>query len=258
MENKTCGCCSITKQLEDFRLCTETRKSRYKSGELKYRCSVCRECERKRALERYRLNREECIAKSKEYKEKNKEALKEKRRLYCEKNKDYIRKRYKQYCIKNRALICKIAREYRKKNSLNVRLRKNFKCRIIENIQKNKTTTEYLGTTIQVVKDWLQFNFQDYMNWDNYGSVWHIDHTLPVNRFDLKNNVDIYICFNWKNLMPLRKDINIKKHDYIWHYRVFQQENRLRTFYKMYDVEEKEVLDYLELYSEYFKKMMIT
>jgi hypothetical protein len=255
--NKQCGCCKTSKQLEEFRLCTERRLSRYKKGELTYRCSVCKECERTCALERYRKNRDKCIAKNKAYKEKNKDAIKEKRKEYLLKNKEYIKQRYKRYCEENRALIQRIAREYRQNHSLNVRLRKNFKSRIIESIKKNKTTMEYLGSTIQVVQDWLQFNFQDYMTWENYGEVWHIDHTLPVNLFDLTQDIDIYMCFNWKNLMPLRKDINIKKHDNIWPIRVFNQEHRLMQFAKAYGVEESEVNDYLETYCEYFKSMMV-
>lgn len=115
---------------------------------------------------------------------------------------------------------------------------------------------EYLGSTIQVVKDWLQFNFQEYMTWENYGDVWHIDHTLPVNLFDLTQDIDIYMCFNWKNLMPLRKDINTKKHDHIWPIRVFNQEQRLLQFTKAFEIEKSEIDDYLETYCEYFKSMM--
>jgi len=252
---KQCGCCKTIKLLEEFRLCTEKRLSRSKTGDLKYRCSMCMECERTKALERYRKKREECIAKNKEYKQKNKEVLKQKRREYNVKNREYIKQRYKLYCENNHALILRIAKEYRQ-NNINVRLRKNFKSRIIENIQKNKTTTEYLGSTIQVVKKWLEFNFEEFMNWENYGEVWHIDHTLPVNLFDLKNEIDIYICFNWKNLMPLQKETNIKKHDNIWHYRIFYQEQKLREFSIQEEIEVDEVNDYLETYCQYFKEMM--
>lgn len=256
MDTKQCGCCKSIKSLEEYRLCTEKRQSRYKNGELKYRCSICKECERKRALERYHNKRDECLKASKEYKQKNKEVIKEKRREYLAKNKDYIKQRYKLYCQNNRALILKIAKEYRQNNSLNVRLRKNFKSRIIENIRKAKTTTEYLGTSIQVVKNWLQFNFKDDMNWENYGDVWHIDHTLPVNLFDLTQDIGIYVCFNWKNLMPLHKETNIKKHDHIWHYRVFYQEQRLKMFAQHEEIDIEEVSDYLDTYCEYFKSMM--
>jgi hypothetical protein len=256
MDKKQCGSCKTMKGFEDFRLCTEKRPSRSKKGDIKYRCSMCLECERRMARERYHNKREECLAKAKEYKQKNKEVLKEKRKDYLAQNKEYIKERYKLYCQNNRSLILKIAKEYRENNSLNVRLRKNFKSRIIENIKKNKTTTDYLGSTIQEVKKWLEFNFQDYMNWDNYGEVWHIDHTLPVSRFDLTKDIDIYMCFNWKNLMPLHKDTNIKKHDHIWHYRVFFQEQRIKQFSIIESINPGEIQDYLETYCAYFKMMM--
>lgn len=257
MENKKCGGpCQVTKPIDGFRIMTEKRASRIKSGEIKYRCSICLDCERKMARERYYKNREKNMAYAKEYKQKNKEVLKEKTKQYNEKNRERIKERYKLYCQNNRALICKIAKEYRRTH-VSVRLRHNFKSRIIENIKKDKTTAEYLGTSIENVKKWLQFNFKEDMNWDNYGKVWQIDHTLPVNLFNLEVDTDIYICFNWKNLMPLRKETNQKKHDHIWHYRVFYQEQKLLEFSKEFQIEEDDVKDYIETFSEYFKNMMI-
>lgn len=255
MENKQCGSCQQTKPVEDFRLCTEKRKSRAKSGDLKYRCSMCLDCERRMSRERYNKNKEKYNAYAKEYKEKNKEVLKEKTKLYNEKNKERIKQRYKLYCQNNRALLSKIAMEYRK-NNLSARLRHIFKSRIIENIKKNKITTEYLGTSIDKVKLWLEYNFQDDMCWENYGKVWQIDHTLPINMFNLEEHTDIFVCFNWKNLMPLKKEVNRKKHDKIWHYRVFYQEQQLKKFSKQHDIEKKEVQDYIETYSQYFGDMM--
>lgn len=258
MESKQCGCCKTTKSIDCFRVMIEKRPSRYKCGHLEYRCSRCKECERQKALERYNKKREECQTKAKEYKQKNYEVLKEKRKQYLEKNKEYIKERYKRYCQNNKAKILQIAREYRAKNSLNVRLRKNFKSRIVENIHKQHSTCDYLGSPIGLVKQWLEFNFNEDINWNNYGEVWHIDHTLPINRFDLSKDLDVFVCFNWKNLMPLYKDTNIKKHDHIWHYRIFLQETKLKEFAKTADVNATEVEDFLTLYCTYFKTMMET
>lgn len=255
METKQCGSCHETKQVDVFRLCTEKRASRIKSGQIQYRCSMCLDCERKMSRERYYKNREKYQEYAKQYKEKNKEILKEKTRQYNERNKERIKQRYKVYCQNNRALLSRIAVEYRR-NNLSARLRHIFKTRIIENIKKNKNTVEYLGTSIENVKKWLEYNFRDGMSWENYGDEWQIDHTLPLNLFNLNEHTDIYVCFNWKNLMPLRKDINQKKHNHLWHYRVFYQEQQVVSFSKQFHVEEKEVKDYIHTYSQYFKDMM--
>lgn len=48
------------------------------------------------------------------------------------------------------------------------------------------------------------------MSWDNYGE-WHLDHVKPCASFDLSNQNDVQICFNWKNYQPLWRSDNIIK-----------------------------------------------
>ena len=50
------------------------------------------------------------------------------------------------------------------------------------------------------------------MSWDNYGT-WHIDHILPLSKFDLSKREDFLIACNYKNLQPLWADENIRKSD---------------------------------------------
>ena len=51
---------------------------------------------------------------------------------------------------------------------------------------------------METVKNWLEFNLNEYMTWIMMVPDWNIDHTLPLNIFDLNNDDDIFICFNWK------------------------------------------------------------
>jgi len=64
---------------------------------------------------------------------------------------------------------------------------------------------------IGLMKMWLEFQFDDKMNWTNWGSYWHIDHILPMCKFRLGEEQEKAICLNWKNLQPLRKRENLKK-----------------------------------------------
>ena len=41
------------------------------------------------------------------------------------------------------------------------------------------------------------------MTLENYGSVWQIDHCLPVASFNLLDENDIKKCFNCVNLRPM-------------------------------------------------------
>ena len=58
---------------------------------------------------------------------------------------------------------------------------------------KSQSSIEYLGCTIQEYKEYLEPKFTPEMNWDNYGTVWNIDHTIPINIFDLKNEEEILL-----------------------------------------------------------------
>ena len=51
------------------------------------------------------------------------------------------------------------------------------------------------------------------MSWSNYGvHGWHIDHTIPCSKFNLKNLMSKK-CFNYQNFQPLwgRKYKKIKQ-----------------------------------------------
>ena len=48
------------------------------------------------------------------------------------------------------------------------------------------------------------------MTWDNYGK-WHVDHIIPVSRFDLTDPEQQKICFHFTNLQPLWGGENIGK-----------------------------------------------
>ena len=51
------------------------------------------------------------------------------------------------------------------------------------------------------------------MNWGNYGTYWHIDHIIPVSRFDLSDAHQQEQAFNYNNTRPLEAKANISKRD---------------------------------------------
>lgn len=68
-----------------------------------------------------------------------------------------------------------------------------------------------IGTDIWVLREWISSMFTDEMNWGNYGKIWVIDHIVPMRMFDLFNEKDLFICWNYRNLMPLLYEDNLKK-----------------------------------------------
>jgi hypothetical protein len=69
----------------------------------------------------------------------------------------------------------------------------------------------YLGCDIGFVREWLENMFVEGMTWENYGSVWVVDHIVPFRMFDIFNEDELKICWNYRNLMPLLKEDNLKK-----------------------------------------------
>jgi hypothetical protein len=53
------------------------------------------------------------------------------------------------------------------------------------------------------------------MTLENHGIVWHIDHFIPVAKFDLSNPNEQMECFHWTNIQPLICTDNRKKSNMI-------------------------------------------
>ena len=49
------------------------------------------------------------------------------------------------------------------------------------------------------------------MNWDNYGSYFHIDHVKPRSLFNIEDDNNRRLMNHFFNLQPLEKHENIKK-----------------------------------------------
>jgi len=83
---------------------------------------------------------------------------------------------------------------------------------------KNSRKWEVLaGYTINELCNHLEKQFTPEMSWDNWGDYWHIDHILPISKFNFEKpeDDDFKKCWSLKNLQPLRADINIRKQDKI-------------------------------------------
>ena len=44
------------------------------------------------------------------------------------------------------------------------------------------------------------------MTWDNWGTVWQLDHIKPLGLFDLTQRSEVLIALHYKNLQPLLRD----------------------------------------------------
>jgi len=51
------------------------------------------------------------------------------------------------------------------------------------------------------------------MSWENYGDLWHIDHIIPCSSWNLQDEFENKLCWNYRNLQPLLSTDNQSKKD---------------------------------------------
>jgi hypothetical protein len=89
---------------------------------------------------------------------------------------------------------------FRVLDSLRARLNLAVK---VKGTVRSARTLELLGCTVEFLKDYLQERFLPTMTWENYGSLWHIDHIKPCASFNLLDPEEQKACFHYTNLQPL-------------------------------------------------------
>lgn len=200
IKTKKCSKCNITKEFLDF-----NKDDRSKDGLL----SSCKNC-----VKEYRENNKEKI---KKYREDNKEELKQKKKeyylTYKENNKDKIKESNKKYKQKNKDKINKYYSNRKKNDSffkfkLSVRnlIYSSFKRRFSI---KSKKTIEILGCTFEYFRNHIEKQFNESMNWDNYGSYWEFDHIIQL--ATALNEDDLLRLNHYTNFQPLEIDKNRSK-----------------------------------------------
>ena len=85
-----------------------------------------------------------------------------------------------------------------------------YNCLRYKNKEKDKHTIEFLGCTTEAYLKYL-LNYDSLFTLENQGDRWHIDHVIPVSKFDLSDENEKLLAFNWRNTMPLSKYENLAK-----------------------------------------------
>lgn len=230
---KKCNKCLIDKNLSCFSK-DKNRKDGY--------YSICKECKKEYRLSHleiikigkvkyYQNNKNSVLEKSKDFYLNNKEVILERAKerylsnrenkleqskLYYKKNREYLLSKSKKYVIENYQKIL----EYQKKYKID-KFKKDPIFRIIicirarvnnflkeKNITKKNKTFEIVGCTPEFLKEHLESQFNDGMNWENR-SEWHIDHIIPLS--SAKTEEELYSLCHYTNLQPLWAKDNLSK-----------------------------------------------
>ena len=180
---KKCSKCQVVKPLSNF-----------------HSNLICVDCN-KIIRKQYRLRYQE---KTKVYNALYRMSHKDSRRIYS-----------KQYNSNNRDKINNYL-----KIKMNVdqsfKLRRTITTRILHAIKNNKrqhNIFNLIGCTIDEYKIHLQSLFKSDMTWENHGKVWHIDHRIPINFFNLEDGVEQIQAFYYKNCQPMYIEENLNKRD---------------------------------------------
>ncbi len=103
----------------------------------------------------------------------------------------------------------------REKRNLLEKLRERISGRLRRVLKGDRHSINYrnglISFTEKQLKVHLEKGFKDGMAWDNYGTIWHIDHKKPLAAFNLRSEIDIKRCWALDNLQPLFAIENLRK-----------------------------------------------
>jgi hypothetical protein len=118
------------------------------------------------------------------------------------------------------------------------KFKRNVRCRIWYALggKKENHTINYLGCSSNEYLKWILSCDEKY-NLENLGKVWHIDHVIPLSRFDLEDKEEQLIAFNWRNTMPLSARENLSKNNKIIKTQIEQHVQRLIGYHEENKIE---------------------
>jgi hypothetical protein len=176
--------------------------------------------QRKEARKAYKQkNRERVLLDKKKY--NSRPEVKEKKKLYNKKRAEELRlskppKVKKEKIVKVKPPVKTLEetrawrrtyKKHKKATDVNYRMRVNLSKRLYYALdrtnKKSASIIELLGCDIVFLRNHLESKFLPTMTWDNYGTLWHIDHILPCVSFDLSCPEQQNKCFHYSNLQPL-------------------------------------------------------
>ena len=66
----------------------------------------------------------------------------------------------------------------------------------------------YFGLNIESFRKWIEIQFTDELNWNNFASAWQFDHIVPIAYFDFNNEDDLRLAWNFVNIRVEKLDLN--------------------------------------------------
>jgi hypothetical protein len=116
----------------------------------------------------------------------------------------------KEYRQKNKKELNENAKIYRKKKNQTdpcFKLRSRLRQRLYSALKgrnRGGSAVRDLGCSVEDLKTHIESMWLPGMTWENWSlRGWHIDHIIPLYKFDLTDPDQVKISCNFKNLQPL-------------------------------------------------------
>jgi hypothetical protein len=182
--------------------CKKTTDKKYRETHLEQR----RQTDKKY----YQSNSSKIKERSNKWYNENKERHLERMRQYYKENYSKIKSTQKKWDDLNKDKI----REYfrmKYNTDINHRIKQRINGRLRSCVKTKKNSSfSYLSCDIEFFKQWIEYQFDDNMSWDNIGK-WHFDHVIPCASYDLTDEKQILECYHWSNIRPLWCSENCSK-----------------------------------------------
>jgi len=190
-------------------------------AEFKHGKSYCYECSKKVTAAWKARNKEHISAYNKEYKALDEDARKE----WFEK-KRAEREQASEARAAHRAAARKLRASFHMLLAQWKRPRKSMQAKVA----KYNRTDNVMGCTLEFFLAWMEYCLELDMTMENHGTVWHIDHVVPIDAFDMTRPQDATRCFHWTNTQPLHSRTNHTKCTNVREAEVVAQQARVGMF----------------------------
>jgi hypothetical protein len=201
---------------------------------------ICKYCNKVISKDNFRHNRLKCIDCEKLYGREYRQS-------------DEGKEKTQQWIDENRERLRQLTREwtrYKLDNDPSFKFMKVVRSRIRSALEhKQMSSIQYLGCNSVEYYNWIEYNMDDRYNIDEHGKVWHIDHVIPLAQFDLTDEKEQLLAFNWRNTSPLEAKENLQKNKNIIRTQIIEHLSKLRQYHNEKNIELPD--EYIELYARH-------
>ncbi len=72
--------------------------------------------------------------------------------------------------------------------------------RYVVNGQRTPFYAPYFGLDVQNFRKWIELQWAEGLNWENFGKSWQLDHIIPVFFFDFRQEKELRLCWSFINI----------------------------------------------------------